>query len=247
MSKTTTATTDQNSGGGAAITGADGKNPQNVPPANPPVDPKTPSANAFSTLKFIAEIDCGNNNQVQFMCWPKQGKILRGKYSIERMGMPVVDQRLKDIPKVIPGILIVFDGSKRQIGFFDPFNQKSNESILKAMESTVEKFYGEKQRPEHDQVYKEFDDDQGKTFLWWMRRLWDSSSIVMHKNTEVPSMAVIRALPGSIMHQPMARHEKTRYDPPVNTYISQRDRADAERAAKEINYEADILELMSGR
>lgn len=162
---------------------------------------------AFDGFKFLVEVDDGNGGRLQLQASPRVGKVVRGRWELAKLGERIVDDRLKNVPQVIPGIVIIVDFAARKIAFTDPLSWKSNAALLKELQKVMKEFSGVDQGPEKELSYAPLTADQMKTWLYWLRRHLDARQLKVHRGT-VPEMSEIMRLPGRALMQPHDKNPK---------------------------------------
>jgi hypothetical protein len=202
------------------------------------------AGNAFEAISFVAEIDDGKGGRLQLNCRPRLGKIVRGRFDLAKLGERIMDDRLKGLPTVIPGILFSFNGAARKIGFHDPLAFPKNQALRKAVGDAIKNYTGQDQSPEKVVEYAELSDDDLKNWLYWMRRHLDAKQIVVHKGA-VPDMKVIEKMPGRVRHQPMDKNPKAEFVKPDFPYLAP-GQSPEEQNALVPDYDSEMSQLFGG-
>ena len=200
--------------------------------------------NAFEAFSFVAEIDDGKGGRLQLNCRPRLGKIVRGRFDLAKLGERIMDDRLKGLPTVIPGILFSFNGANRKIGFHDPLSFPKNQPLRKAVGDAIKTYTGQDQSPEKTVEFGDLLDDDLKNWLYWMRRHLDAKQIVVHKGT-IPEMRVIDKLPGRVRHQPINKDPKAEFVKPDFPYLAP-GQSPEEQNALVPDYDSEMSQLFGG-
>lgn len=214
--------------------------------ANPPQRRQVGGINlaAFDKFKCVAEVDDGKGGRLMLQAAPRIGKVIRGRWELAKLGERIVDDRLKGLPGIIPGIVIVIDFGKRKITFTDPLTWASNKALLKEITKVLKEFYGVEQGPEKQLEYSPLNADQMKTWLYWMRRHLDAKQLKIHKG-EVPEMEEIMRLPGRSATQPHDKNPKVMYQQSELPYLAPFQSGE-ETGFLGVDYESEMSSMFGG-
>lgn len=120
--------------------------------------------------------------------WSNSAKSLQGK---------AADNAIASMPD-IPGIHIIFDGSRRAVMIQEPLLTKDNAEILEEIRNITRQTPGMKTfEPERSRKFEALSLDRLKQWVYWPRRYLDSGYARL-KHGSVPLMPEIERLPGRV-------------------------------------------------
>lgn len=135
-------------------------------------------------------------------CTPKNQDVMfqptsetyRGNWSNAKIPGTEMRPAIRQMPE-IPGIHIAVDKENRTCRTYDPLDKDKDvwERINGILEENPHQF--SKMKPWPEVLHEDCDDNQVKTWLWWMRRLVDSGKARV-RTGELPTGDEILSMPG---------------------------------------------------
>jgi hypothetical protein len=188
--------TDPSNGGANGGNGANGQagGGGGGPPISPiPVPSPAELFKRFASIRFAVEFaNKQNGNCVD----PITKKTLRGRWSNANLRGRTADNAMASMPD-IPGIMVVFDGSKRIAEYRDPLAEEGAADLLKTVQTICKECRLLVPTPDKKRSFPELTLDRMKQYCYWARR-WIDSEMVVVSAGNVPTMAEIGELPGRV-------------------------------------------------